>query len=186
VSYESLSRDYSQSNYSSSRLALLDDRDLWRVLQQWYVRSFREPLLRDWMQAAVLSRAIDSIQVEAYAPDPERFLAVTWKLRGWQWVDPTKEVNAYKEAVKAGFTTVSAVIAQTAGGVDVEDVIAERKRELEMFDAAGIDLDTTVEEPVEPIEPAEPMGPTPAQLAPAEADDEDEDAQPARIVNLRK
>ena len=44
VSYESLSRDYSQSNYSSSRLALLDDRDLWRVLQQWWVRSFREPL----------------------------------------------------------------------------------------------------------------------------------------------
>ena len=27
-SYESLSRDYSQSNYSSSRLAILDDRDL--------------------------------------------------------------------------------------------------------------------------------------------------------------
>ena len=161
-SYESLSRDYSQSNYSSSSLALLDDRDLWRVLQQWYVRSFREPLLRDWMQAAVLSRAIGSIQVEQYAPDPERFLAVTWKLRGWQWVDPTKEVNAYKEAVKAGFTTVSAVIAQTAGGVDVEDVIAERQRELEMFDAAGIDLDTTVEEPVEPVEPP---GPTAPQLA---------------------
>ena len=35
VSYESLSRDYSQSNYSSSRLSLLDDRDRWRVLQQW-------------------------------------------------------------------------------------------------------------------------------------------------------
>jgi lambda family phage portal protein len=35
-SYESLSRDYSQSNYSSSRLALLDDRDLWRTLQQWW------------------------------------------------------------------------------------------------------------------------------------------------------
>jgi lambda family phage portal protein len=44
TSYESLSRDYSQSNYSSSRLALLDDRDVWRVVQQWFIRSFREPL----------------------------------------------------------------------------------------------------------------------------------------------
>lgn len=187
VSYESLSRDYSQSNYSSSRLSLLDDRDLWRVLQQWYVRAFREPLLRDWMQAAVLSRAITSIPVEAYAPDPERFLAVTWKLRGWQWVDPTKEVTAYKEAVKAGFTTVSAVIAQTAGGVDVEDVIAERKRELEMFDQAGIDLDTTVEEPQEPDADEQP-GPTQTQLAtPDEDDDEDgsEDAAPARVLKMR-
>lgn len=183
VSYESLSRDYSQSNYSSSRLALLDDRDLWRVLQQWYVRSFREPLLRDWMQAAVLSRAISSIPIESYAPDPEKFLGVTWKLRGWHWVDPTKEVTAYKEAVKAGFTTVSAVIAQTAGGVDVEDVIAERKRELEMFEAADIDLDTTVEEPEEPAEASEPPGPTAAQLE--MQDEEDDEAKPARIVSLR-
>jgi lambda family phage portal protein len=180
VSYESLSRDYSQSNYSSSRLALLDDRDLWRVLQQWWIRSFREPMLRDWMQAAVLSRAIGSIQVEAYAPDTERFLAVSWKLRGWSWVDPTKEVNAYKEAVKAGFTTISAVIAQTAGGVDIEDVIAERKRELDMLDAAGIDVDTTVEEPQEI---AEPLPPTAAQLA-SPADDDGEN-QPARVFNLR-
>jgi lambda family phage portal protein len=182
VSYESLSRDYSQSNYSSSRLALLDDRDLWRVLQQWYVRAFREPLLRDWMQSAVLSRAISSIPVEAYAPDAERFLAVTWKLRGWQWVDPTKEVNAYKEAVKAGFTTVSAVIAQTAGGVDVEDVIAERKRELEMFEAADIDLDTTVEEPMESAEPTV----TTAEQSEQPEDNEEDETPAARIFNLRQ
>lgn len=39
VSYETLSRDYSQSNYSSSRLALLDDRDQWRVLQSWLIED---------------------------------------------------------------------------------------------------------------------------------------------------
>jgi hypothetical protein len=50
VSYESLSRDYSQSNYSSSRLALLDDRDLWKMLQQWFIRNFREPLHREWLR----------------------------------------------------------------------------------------------------------------------------------------
>ncbi|MGA0920517.1 MAG: phage portal protein, partial [Gemmatimonadaceae bacterium] len=31
VSYESISRDYSQSNYSSSRLALLEDHDLYKA-----------------------------------------------------------------------------------------------------------------------------------------------------------
>ncbi|MCK7495167.1 MAG: phage portal protein [Comamonadaceae bacterium] len=51
VSYEGLSRDYSQSNYSSSRLALIDDRDLWRTLQPWFIRSFRDPLHREWMPA---------------------------------------------------------------------------------------------------------------------------------------
>jgi lambda family phage portal protein len=189
VSYESLSRDYSQSNYSSSRLALLDDRDLWRVLQQWWVRSFREPLLRDWMQAAVFSGAIPSVSVESWAIEPERFLSPTWKLRGWSWVDPTKEVDAYKEAVKAGFMTVSQVIAMTSGGLDIEDVIAERKRELEMFDEAEIDVDTTVPEPVEPVAAAPAAPSTPVADAADSADAADaedpEDAAPARVVKMR-
>ncbi len=54
-SYESLSRDYSQSNYSSSRLALIDDRDLWRTLQRWFIRDVRTPIHKDWLRQAVLS-----------------------------------------------------------------------------------------------------------------------------------
>jgi len=185
VSYESLSRDYSQSNYSSSRLALLDDRDLWRVLQQWWARAFRAPLHEQWLQAGVLSRAIKPVSIESYAEAPEKFAAVTWKFRGWSWVDPVKEVGAYKEAIRAGFMTVSKVISLTGGGDDIEDVIAERKRELAMFEEADIDVDTTVEEPAEPVAADEPPGPTAEQLAPPEDDDE-ESAQPARIVNLRK
>lgn len=176
VSYESLSRDYSQSNYSSSRLALLDDRDLWQTLQQWFARSFLQPLFEQWLQAAVLAGAITGLTVEQYALAPERFNAPVWKFRGWSWVDPTKEVNAYKEAVKAGFTSVTRVIALTANGADIEDILTERKRELALFEEAGVEVDTTVEEPVAPV-------------APAPADDEqpndDGEAQPARVVNLR-
>ena len=188
VSYESLSRDYSQSNYSSSRLALLDDRDLWRVLQQWWARSFRQRLHEQWLQAAVLSRAIVSIPVESYALDASRFADVRWKFRGWSWVDPTKEVGAYKEAVKAGFITVSKVIALTGGGDDIEDVIAERKRELAMFEEAEIDVDTTVEEPVEPMAPVSSPAAT-AQAADTEDDatdgDDTEDAPQARVLKMR-
>jgi lambda family phage portal protein len=193
VSYESLSRDYSQSNYSSSRLSLLDDRDLWRVLQQWWVRSFREPLLKDWMQAAVLSREIASIPVDAFLLDTERYLSVTWKLRGWSWVDPTKEVEAYKEAIRAGLTSATRVIAMTADGADIEDIIEERKRELEMYDEAEVEVDTTVPEPVEPVEPADAGQPA-AAAAPAgdgagnedtQPDTEDAPAAPARVVKMR-
>lgn len=166
VSYESLSRDYSQSNYSSSRLALLDDRDLYKSLQQWWIRCFRLPLHRIWLQQAVLGRAVPSIPIEAYGVDTERYQAVLFKPRGWSWVDPTKEVTAYKEAVKAGFITVSDVIASTAGGLDIEDVIGQRKRELEMFEEAGIEVDTTVPEAAEPVKPATKDKPA--------AEDEDE------------
>jgi lambda family phage portal protein len=142
VSYESLSRDYSQSNYSSSRLALLDDRDLWRVLQQWWARSFREELYEQWLQAAVLSRAVASIPVETYALDPERYEAVSWKFRGWSWIDPTKEVQAYKDAVRCGFTTVTAVVEQTGSGADIEDVLQGRRRELDDMETLNLVFDT--------------------------------------------
>lgn len=141
-SYESLSRDYSQSNYSSSRLALLDDRDLWRVLQMWFIRSVMQRVYKIWLQQAVLARAITSISVEAYAVAPRKFEAVLWKPRGWSWIDPTKEVEAYEQAVKNGFTTVSAVIAQTGDGRDLEDVLKERKRELDLMQQLGLQFAT--------------------------------------------
>jgi lambda family phage portal protein len=183
VPYETLSNDYSQSNYSSSRLSLLDARDTWRVLQRWWLRSFREPLHREWLQTAVLSRSIQRVPIEAYIADRARYEAALFKVRGWGWVDPTKEVAAYKEAVMAGFTTITDVISQTAGGQDIEDVINTRKRELEMLDEAGIDVDTTVEEPQEPA-PAPAPAPVAAPAAKEPEDTEDQAARPARVVSL--
>lgn len=172
VSYESLSRDYSQSNYSSSRLSLIDDRDLWRTLQQWFVRSFREPLHRVWLQQAVLAGAVP-IRLDEYALAADKYAAVAFKPRGWSWVDPTKEVNAYKEAVRCGFTTVADVIASTGGGADLEDVLRARKRELDMMEAAGLEFDT--DPMLDKPEPAPAPASTPK---PAEPDD---DETPARL-----
>ena len=143
VSYESLSRDYSRSNYSSTRLALLDDRDVWRTLQSWFIRAFRVRLHERWLQTAVLAGAIPEIDRTQYALDMKRYNAAVMRPRGWTWVDPTKEVAAYKEAVKAGFTTVGAVIAQTSGGSDLADVMSTRHDELRYMDSLDLAFDTS-------------------------------------------
>jgi hypothetical protein len=174
TSYESLSRDYSQSNYSSSRLALIDDRDLWRTLQRWFIRSLRAPLHNEWLQQAVLSRAIAGIPVDQYALNPLKFNAVRFKPRGWSWIDPTKEVAAYKEAVLAGFTTVSDVIALTGSGRDIEDVLDERKQELELMEAAGLTFDTEFKEPPAPV------------VAPPPEPDEDKDEPASETDNAAR
>lgn len=174
VSYESISRDYSQSNYSSSRLALLEDRDTWKVAQLWWIRNFRKPLHKLFMQQAVLAGAIPGIPVGEYASNMDKYEAVLFKPRGWSWIDPTKEVNAYKEAIKAGLTTLTDVIAATADGRDIEDVIATRRRELDMLEAADIEVDTTVQDPLE-VEAAKATPAAPAK--PIEPDDDDEAAQ---------
>jgi len=170
-SYESLSRDYSQSNYSSSRLALLDDRDLWRVLQLWFIRSFRHRLHKLWLQQAVLAGAIPSINIQEYAANPKKFEAVCFKPRGWGWVDPTKEVNAYKEAVRCGFTTTTAVIAATGDGRDLEDVLDERESELEQMAEKGLMFDTDPNVPSAAKETAQNPADPPLVVDPAAGDE---------------
>lgn len=180
-SYESLSRDYSQSNYSSSRLALLDDRDLWRVLQSWWIRNFRMPLHRLWLQQAALAKAVPGLSLAQYAADPRKWEACRFKPRGWTWVDPTKEVNAYKEAIRGGLTTLTDVVAATAGGQDIEDLIKTRKRERQLLAEAGIEVDTEVQAPA-PVAPP----PMPAPPAPPSPDDDGEDQdQPAQAKAAR-
>ncbi len=189
VSYESLSRDYSQSNYSSSRLALLDDRDLWRTLQRWIIRSFREPLHRLWLQQAVLAGAIPEIPVEQYVANPAKFEAVRFKPRGWSWIDPTKEIEAYKSAIRAGITTLTDVIAATGNGDDVEDVLERRARELKLIDEIeklyevelSFDTDPDKLDDGSPAQPAD-TGEPPGEDQSAETDT----SRPARLVSFRR
>lgn len=144
-SYEAISRDYSQSNYSSSRMGILDDRDEYRFIQWFVIRDFRQRLHPIWLQQAMLSRSISSISLEQYAANPLKFEGVRYKPRGWTWVDPTSEVDAYIKAVEAGFTTNTDVIAQTANGLDVEDVLTVREQELEAMREKGLVFTTSPE-----------------------------------------
>ena len=138
VSYESLSRDYSQSNYSSSRLALLDDRDNWKVLQSWMIENFHQRVFSAWLEMAVMS---GTVKLPGYELRPEQYeCAVKWMPRGWSWVDPVKEVSAYKDAVRNGFMTQGEVIAQ--GGGDLEEFMLARKREVEMADELELTFDS--------------------------------------------
>ena len=81
VSYESISRDFSKTNYSSSRLALLEDRENWRTLQQKVIRCFHQRVLRAWLRASV---NVGELSLPGYQTEPERFeTAVKWVARGW-------------------------------------------------------------------------------------------------------
>jgi len=192
VSYESLSRDYSKSNYSSSRLALLEDRDLWRSLQLWWLRNFRVPLHREWLKFAVYAGAVKGIDVDKYLADPERFEAAKFKPRGWSWIDPKNEVQYAMASVRSGFTTVGDVISKTGDGRDLEEVLEERKAELELMREHGLVFDTDPAVPkagaAAPAEPAaDDADDTDAEDDdPADDDSTDPDAQEsARVFSLR-
>lgn len=144
VNYASLSGDYSQADYSPLRLSLNDDRDSWKEYQQWFIRTFREVVHREWLRQAVLAGALQSIPVQAYALNPKQYEAAQFRTRGWTSVDPTKESSANTQDVRSGFATLQDVL--TNRGTDLEEYIEQRVREREMVKAAGIVLDTDPEE----------------------------------------
>ena len=166
VSYEVLSRDYSNSNYPSSRLSILDDRQAFKVLQNWLIAKFLYPCFRRWFRAASLAGAFS---VQAAASEEEEWLeSVRFQAPGWSWIDPTKEIAAYVAAVQAGFTTVSDVIAQTGG--DAEDTFKARRTELDYMAELGLEFSTSSGKATPPPEP--PGAAEPAEPADADASDE--------------
>jgi len=160
-SYEAISRDYSQSNYSSSRMGILDDRDEYRFIQWFMIRDFRQRLHPVWLQQAMFAQRITTITLEAYALNPRKFEAVKYKPRGWTWIDPTTEVDAYLKAIEGGLTTLTDVIAATADGRDLEEILTTRAYELEQMKAKKLVFTTSPEVYAKEDKPAsEPTPPT--------------------------
>ena len=86
---------------------------------------------------AVLSGAL---RLPGYETNPDRYRASKWVPRSWEWVDPQREVDAYKSAVRCGFKTLAQVISEQGG--DLDDVLTQRQTELAKLDELGIVLDT--------------------------------------------
>lgn len=135
VAFEGASGDYSQSNYSSSRLSLLDVRDIWVMMQQSFISNFLVDVYETWLDQAVLS---GYFTFEDYEIRPQRYQAVRWTARGWSWVDPAKEIKATIDAIKAGLTTVTEVVAKQGG--DFEENIKTIAREREITNKYKVSL----------------------------------------------
>ena len=114
---------------------LLEDREHWRVVQKYLIDNMHMRVFREWLNLAVLSGYCD---FPDYELRPERYLSPRWMPRGWSWVDPLKEVKAYREAEQAGYMTKQQIIAYSGG--DFDDNVAELAREQQIAADAGIKL----------------------------------------------
>ena len=136
-SYTQVSSDFSQSNYSSSRLELLETRAHYRTLQQYMIETLCQRVYEKWMDMAVMS---GSLRLPGFDIDPDRYYESKWIAPASQFVDPQKEAEAYKSLVRSGIMTLSQVISLHGG--DFEEVMRQRQHELAMLDELGIVTDT--------------------------------------------
>ena len=122
VAYNSLGNDLEGVNFSSIRSGTLEERENWMVLQSWMIETFMRPMFMDWLESALLKGAITMPNGFALpAGKLSKFAEHNWQGRRWQWVDPMKDIEAGRLAVKSGISSPQIIAAQQ--GVDIDDVI---------------------------------------------------------------
>jgi len=122
--YELLVKDFSKTNYSSARAALLEARRFFQNRRVFLTKYFCQPVWSMVLEEAYLR---DKIKAPRFYQNYYGYTRTRWIAGPWGWVDPTKEIDASLKAVDGNISTMSDEIA--AQGQDYEEVIEQRARE---------------------------------------------------------
>lgn len=138
VAYNTLSNDLEGVNFSSIRTGVLEERDNWMVIQNWFIEQFLNDLYSEWLRWALLKGAItmpngSPLPVAKY----DKFNVGVFQGRRWQWVDPKADVEANILSINNGLKSRRDVIAEQ--GKDIEDVFAALAAEQTMLEDMGIE-----------------------------------------------
>jgi lambda family phage portal protein len=118
VSYTTLGNDLEAVNYSSARVGLLDEREVWKKIQLWFSRHFLRPIFRAWLEMALSTGAI-ALPVSKF----QKFDRPVFKMRRWAWIDPLKDIQAAQHAIALRVGSRRQIVDEAGG--DIEDVFAD-------------------------------------------------------------
>ena len=135
VPYDVLLKEFNNS-YSSSRGALLEAWEAFRMRRSWFVDGFNQPTYETWLAEAV---AIGRIKAPGFWDDP--LVRAAWC--GANWIgptqgslDPLKEAKADLLLASRGIKTYEQVTRERSGGSWFENV-EQLKKENELLREAG-------------------------------------------------
>jgi lambda family phage portal protein len=130
ISYEVLAKDFSKTNYSSARAALLEAWRIFLLYRSWLVRHYCQPIYNMVIEESWLAGLI---KFPAGAPDfydaRSLYTQALWIGPPRGYVDPVKEVAANVTALENRLMTYSEALAER--GRDFDEVMDEREEEEE-------------------------------------------------------
>lgn len=153
--YVLVSKDFSKTNYSSARAALLEARKYFRYRQKFLTVYLCQPIYEMVLEEAYLNGEFD---VSDFYENKFDYCRAWWISPGWDYIDPLKEAEAASKNIETGVSTLAAEAA--AKGYDWEENMEQRAKELvkkkELEEANNIKFDS------------EPATAGPAEKAPLE------------------
>jgi lambda family phage portal protein len=132
LTYEQLTSDLTEVNYSSIRAGLIEfRRKAAQIQHHLMVYQFCRPVWNRWIELA---------QIAGILGASDELLNVKWVPQGWDWVDPLKDQEAQKVAVRNGFKSRSEVVSEY--GYDAEEIDDEIKKDNARADEIGVIFDS--------------------------------------------
>lgn len=126
LSYEQMTRDFSNGNFSSQRQTLLEDRREFEPLQQLLISALCAPIRNEFIFWAVIEGRLIA---PGYAENQRRYNAADWRAQGWEWIDPAKQAAGIEKALAIGLTNKTDEANKL--GKNYKSILAQRKLELE-------------------------------------------------------
>lgn len=128
--YHLVTGDVRQANYSSLRAELVEFRRRVGQLQHGVIaHQLCRPIWRRWLEAAVLSGALDLEELATALP-------VQWIPPRWDWVDPLKDIQAQLLAIEAGLLSRRKAVEAT--GYDIEEIDRENAADRDRAEGLGL------------------------------------------------
>lgn len=133
IPYELLMKDFSRTNYSSARAALLEAWRYFNGRRRWITDYWLNEVYALWLEEAINAGVIEA---PGFYDNRSAYVRCRWILSGRGWVDPVKEANAAKLRMEMRLTTFEQECAEL--GADWEENLEQAAYEEERFRKAGI------------------------------------------------
>lgn len=127
ISYEVVSNDYTRTNYASSRASLLQDYKRFDYEQDLMVDKILDVVFEKWLEVERLAGRVKTIK------DGDKH---SWQTEKRDFIDPLKDATTLEKLIDLNLTTETAEA--EARGKDYEDILMQKRKEMEMRAEYGI------------------------------------------------
>lgn len=132
TSYESISKDFSNTSYSSSRTSKLDDRPRYRSYQNYLIAHFCYPIWDAFCDAAAIGGIENFPTSTELLTDRRKVAPVEWQTPEWEWVDPQSEQAAATSSLDMFMSTYQDELGSRGRSWRATFYQAKKERDLRM------------------------------------------------------
>jgi lambda family phage portal protein len=133
VSYMTLTGDLAKTSFSSAKVGLMPERDMFEEMQVWIAEHLHRAVYRAWLPIAMLT---PFLSLPSF--DPARWMEVRFQGRRWPWIDGLKEIEAAGKELALGINSRQNICRSL--GRDFETMLEEQAHEYKLAKLYDVDI----------------------------------------------